>query len=74
VGALWGRRYATEAAGAALRHAFATFSFARVASVLHPDNAASIRVAEKLGEHPLATVPWPETGLELLVYAVRRTD
>jgi RimJ/RimL family protein N-acetyltransferase len=72
--ALWGRGYATEAAGAALQHAFATFSFARVVSILHPQNAASIRVAEKLGEHSLATVPWPETGLELLVYAVGRTE
>jgi RimJ/RimL family protein N-acetyltransferase len=71
---LWGRGYATEAAASALRHAFAELRLPRVVSLLHPANAASIRVAEKLGEESLSTVRWPETELDLLVYVVRRPD
>jgi RimJ/RimL family protein N-acetyltransferase len=40
----WGHGYATEAASAALEHAPGP-----VIAVIRPDNAASIRVAEKLG-------------------------
>ena len=46
----WGNGYATEAARAALRHAFAVWRKNRVISLIHPDNHASIRVAERLGE------------------------
>ena len=45
----WGRGLATEAARAARDWAFATHGFARLASFIRPDNARSIRVAEKLG-------------------------
>jgi RimJ/RimL family protein N-acetyltransferase len=65
----WGLGYATEAAAAALEHAW-SLGIARVVSLIHPDNAASLRVAEKLGEHLHATVPWPAGGHEVLVYAV----
>lgn len=47
----WGRGFATEAAGAALEHAFGALGVQRVISLIHPDNAPSIRVAERLGEH-----------------------
>jgi RimJ/RimL family protein N-acetyltransferase len=69
---LWGRGYATEAALAALRHAFDGFGFARVVSILHPENTPSIRVAEKIGERPYANVRWDEGGIDLLVYAIGR--
>jgi RimJ/RimL family protein N-acetyltransferase len=46
---LWGRGLATEAGAAALGFAFDTVGRDRVISLIHPDNAASIRVAEKLG-------------------------
>lgn len=69
---LWGRGYATEAAAAALAHGFQTLGFRRVVSLIHPDNVRSIRVAERLGERPVATVPWPEGGVDLLVYGVER--
>lgn len=71
---LWGRGYATEAARAALRYAFAEHGFPRVVSILHPENAPSIRVAEKIGERPHANVAWPDGGLDLLVYAIERED
>jgi RimJ/RimL family protein N-acetyltransferase len=71
---LWGRGYATEAALAALRHAFDQAGFPRVVSILHPENVASIRVAEKIGERPYANVRWDPGGLDLLVYAIGRDD
>jgi RimJ/RimL family protein N-acetyltransferase len=46
----WGRGYATEAAQAALDWAFAERDFDRILSLIDPANAASIRVAERIGE------------------------
>jgi RimJ/RimL family protein N-acetyltransferase len=46
----WGQGYATEAARAALDHAFGTLGWDRAVSLIHPDNVRSIRVAERLGE------------------------
>jgi RimJ/RimL family protein N-acetyltransferase len=48
----WGRGYATEAAGAVLEHGFRSYGFERLVSYIAPDNAASARVAEKLGALP----------------------
>ena len=45
----WGRGYAREGAAAALRYAREVLGRERVISVIRPDNAASIRVAESLG-------------------------
>jgi len=45
----WGEGLATEGARAALAHALAALRARRVISVIAPENAASIRVAEKLG-------------------------
>ncbi len=47
--AYWGRGYATEAAQAVLRHAFTAAKLPRVVAIAHPENAASIRVLEKIG-------------------------
>ncbi|HEX7186102.1 MAG TPA: GNAT family N-acetyltransferase [Thermoanaerobaculia bacterium] len=46
----WGHGYATEGALAALRCAFLDWHKERVISLIHPENRASIRVAERLGE------------------------
>lgn len=46
----WGRGYATEAARASLDFAWERLGARRVISVIHPDNAASIAVAERIGE------------------------
>jgi RimJ/RimL family protein N-acetyltransferase len=69
---LWGRGYGTEAAGAALAHGLETLAFERIVSLIHPENAASIRVAERLGARPIGSVHWPEGGTDVLVYAVER--
>jgi RimJ/RimL family protein N-acetyltransferase len=48
--AYWGEGYATEAALACRDWAVGELGLKRLVSVIAPDNAASIRVAEKLGE------------------------
>jgi RimJ/RimL family protein N-acetyltransferase len=45
----WGRGYATEAATASIDWAFGNLGWTDVIHAIHPDNAASIAVAEKLG-------------------------
>lgn len=45
-----GRGYATEAARMLLPYAFEALDQSRVISLIHPDNAPSRRVAEKLGQ------------------------
>lgn len=47
-----GKGYATEAARAAIDWSFANFGPERIVSIIHDENAASKRVAEKLGERP----------------------
>jgi len=45
----WGQGFATEASLPVLRHGFETVALPRVVADIHPANAASLRVAEKLG-------------------------
>jgi RimJ/RimL family protein N-acetyltransferase len=47
--AYWGQGLATEAARAVRDHAFRDLGLERVISLIHPDNIASRRVAEKNG-------------------------
>lgn len=46
----WGLGYATESARAALAQAFDVWHRDRVISLIYPDNHASVRVAERIGE------------------------
>ncbi len=46
----WGNGLATEGARAALDFAFLRLRLDHVISLIHPDNAASIRVATRIGE------------------------
>jgi len=46
----WNHGYATEAALACRDHAFGELERERVVSLISPENVASIRVAEKIGE------------------------
>lgn len=48
-----GKGYATEAAGAVLNWAFSRFDTPYFTAMIHPDNTASIAVAERLGMKPL---------------------
>ncbi len=67
----WGRGYAPEAARAAIGFAFAERGMDRLVSCVHRDNAASARVAEKLGMtlERETVVPGPEVPCR--VYELR---
>lgn len=47
----WGRGYASEAARAAIAHAFGTLGWTHLVSLIHPNNHRSARLAERLGYH-----------------------
>ena len=55
-----GRGYATEAAGAMLRWMEAAFAPERTVCIVDPDNAPSLRVAEKLGFHPFGKATYKD--------------
>ena len=56
----WGRGLATEAAGFFYDYALNSLGRDRIISIIHPDNAASIRVAEKNGLTLEKTTIWRE--------------
>lgn len=66
----WGRGFATEGARKALDYAFTELGREHIISLIHPDNKASIRVAERLGE----TVEGRAEvfGMDVLVYGINR--
>jgi RimJ/RimL family protein N-acetyltransferase len=70
--AFWGRGYATEGARAALRFAFVQLGQPHVLSLIHPENAPSIRVAQRLGERLLG--PTEVMGKSALVYRITREE
>jgi RimJ/RimL family protein N-acetyltransferase len=49
----WGDGYASEAARTAMDWAWTVLEAPRLISLIHPDNASSIRLAERLGERLL---------------------
>jgi RimJ/RimL family protein N-acetyltransferase len=51
----WGQGYATEAGAAVRDWAFGTLGKPRLISLIDPANAASLRVAEKIGERDAGT-------------------
>lgn len=67
---LWGKGYATEAARLALDWGFETLKTDEIISAIHPDNAASIRVAERLGE--TYTHDAPLNGHSFRIYTMTR--
>jgi len=68
----WGRGFATEGAQAALQFAFTELHQSQVISLIHPENAASIRVAQRLGER------WVDStevmGQPVSVYRITRGE
>jgi RimJ/RimL family protein N-acetyltransferase len=66
----WGHGYATEGAAAALAHAFTVWQKDRVISLIRPDNRASVRVAERIGERLQSRIP--HLGQEMLCYGLHR--
>ena len=66
----WGYGYASEAARAALAHAFTVLQRNRVISLVRPHNHASIRLVERLGERLEGRTVL--AGTEYLVYGIER--
>jgi RimJ/RimL family protein N-acetyltransferase len=66
----WGRGYATEGARRALDYALTEMGREHVISLIYPANAASIRVAERIGETLEGRTQL--FGHEVLVYGIRR--
>jgi [ribosomal protein S5]-alanine N-acetyltransferase len=67
----WGRGLATEAAAAILGELFCSGECPRVLALVHPQNAASRRVLDKLGMSAGPTVRIH--GAEALLYSIERT-
>ena len=65
----WGRGYATEAAAAVRDATWTDLDPERLVSLIHPDNARSIRVAERLGARFERDVESVDVGpLQVWVY------
>lgn len=67
----WGRGYAPEAARAVIGFAFGELGLDRVVSCIHSENAASIRVAEKLGMSLERETVVPGHGVPCRVYELK---
>lgn len=67
--AAWGRGYASEAAAAVLAHGAAAFGLRRVAAIVQPGNAASLKVLARLGFvfHSTVRMPGEDQDIELHV-------
>jgi RimJ/RimL family protein N-acetyltransferase len=65
----WGRGYATEAAQRALDYAFEEMGRDHVISLIDPENAGSIAVAERIGEKLEGETS--VDGHRLLIYGIR---
>jgi RimJ/RimL family protein N-acetyltransferase len=66
----WGKGYASEGARHALSHAFTEMGRRRVISLIHPENRASIKVAERMGEKPEGETEI--LGIPVIIYGVSK--
>jgi RimJ/RimL family protein N-acetyltransferase len=66
----WGQGYASEAARAALDYAFTVWKKDQVISLVKPENHASIRVVERIGERLQGRIQ--HLGREMLCYGIDR--
>ena len=74
-----GRGWATTIGRALVAHAFDVMALDSIYAIIHPENAASIRVAEKLGLRMQEVVPASATNARrtddpVLVYRLEHTD
>ncbi len=69
----WGRGLATEAARAAVKLGFERYGFPRIVALIHPENVASARVAEKVGMKHERDVSFKEFGA-VAVYALKAEE
>jgi RimJ/RimL family protein N-acetyltransferase len=71
--AYWGYGYATEAAKAAIDYGFYQLKEVQIISLIRPDNLASRRVAERLGESVIGTTTLFESQ-HTLIYGIDRQN
>src|SRR5215831_14963427 len=69
--ASWGHGYATEAARCVFDYARAHLEWPRIVSVIHPDNARSLRVAERSGLRHDGQVDIGEQVMEQFVWPMK---
>ena len=69
--ASWGHGYATEAARCVFDYARAHLEWPRIVSVIHPDNARSLRVAERSGLRHDGQVDINEQVMEQFVWPMK---
>jgi RimJ/RimL family protein N-acetyltransferase len=72
--AFWGQGLATEAAHAAVKHAFEVLGAPAIFAGHHPENAGSRNVLQKLGFRPTHFEHFGPTGLEHPSYLLRPED
>ena len=70
----WGKGYATEGARASMRFGFDELGLRQIISIIDPDNAASIRVAERLAMSRGRDRTHPVSRIRLAVYAKNADD
>ncbi len=68
----WRKGFATEAANAALKYAFTAMRRDAVSSIIHPDNAASIQVATRIGERLAGEADL--FGKRVLIYEITKAE
>jgi RimJ/RimL family protein N-acetyltransferase len=66
----WGHGYATEAARAAVEYAWSELGAHELISLITPDNAASQRVAQRLGMRP--GEDYPLRGMPVVIHHLAR--
>lgn len=67
-----GNGYALEAAAATLAFGFEELHLPRIAAIVAPDNARSVRLLGKLGMRLVRTFAWPHGGATLELHAIDR--
>ena len=68
----WGKGYATEGARRALEYAFTEMGRDHVISCIAPENVASVRVAERLGEKAEGRTEL--LGRDVIIYGIGRGE
>jgi RimJ/RimL family protein N-acetyltransferase len=68
----WGKGYALKGTRAAVRHAFTELQRDHIACVIRPENARSIRLAERLGATLEREIE--DSGRRLLVYGLSNPE
>lgn len=67
----WSRGYALESARAVMNHAKEALGLKRVVAIVDPNNAASIRVLEKIGMTFERMVKLSEDDIELKLFSIK---